>query len=95
MRRRNERTSGIEEKEVKRKVNKYEKETKTLMQRREKKGRETDENDPIISLRERDRYIQDVFKKSDKKRKRGRVVSSGGLRWRQKRERISNDSDCI
>lgn len=62
----------MEEKEVKRRVNKYERETKTLMQRieREKKKREKDENDPIISLRGRDRYIQDVFKKSDKKKKK-------------------------
>lgn len=63
----------MEEKEVKRRVNKYERETKTLMQRiekkKKKKERKKDENDPIISLRGRDRYIQDVFKKSDKKEK--------------------------
>lgn len=73
---------------------KYERETKTLMQRVEKKERERkkrerkkDENDPIISLRGRDRYIRDVFKKSDKKRKRRVAVSSDGLR-RRKRARV-------
>lgn len=73
----------MEEKEVKRRVNKYERETKTLMQRieREKKKREKDENDPIISLRGRDRYIFKMYsRKVIKKRKRRRIVSGGELR---------------
>lgn len=61
----------MEEREVKRRVNKYERETKTLMQRIEKeKKRGRKMRTILLSPYEGEIDIQDVFRKSDKKKKK-------------------------
>lgn len=53
-------------------MNKYERETKTLMQRIEKgkkRRRKEERRERSYYLPTKDRYIQDVFKKNDKKKR--------------------------
>lgn len=84
----------MEEKEVKRRVNKYERETKTLMQRIEKGEKKGGRKTRTTLLSPYEGEI-DIFKmysrKAIKKRKRRRIVSSGGLGWWRKRERAGTE----